>query len=146
MPEIVFVSLRYFFLALLYLFAFLVARAVYRELQPPSPAAPAKGVKERRRAKARLVLHGKGKGRRKRSWELGEEAVIGRAGECAVTLGDEFVSNLHARVYRQRGRYYLEDLGSTNGTYVNGRRITYPVELRGGDKIRVGRTELEFRR
>jgi hypothetical protein len=149
LPEIVYVTLRIVFLVLLYIFVFLVARTVYRELKP-APArsaiekAPAKAARGRR--KARLVM-ANGTGRRKQaSWELVGEIVIGRASECAISIDDEFTSNLHAKIYQTEGRYYVEDLGSTNGTYVNGRRIHYPTELRGGDRIKIGRTMMEFRR
>lgn len=147
MPEIVYVSLRYLFLALLYLFVILVIRVIYRELSPaPAPAPAQRPAAPRRRSRsASLVLLG-GEGRRaKREWEIGEELVVGRSPECSVRLDDEFASNLHAKIYQLQGRYYVEDLGSTNGTYVNGRRINYPIELRGGDRIRVGRTLMEFR-
>ncbi len=147
MPEIVYVSLRYLFLALLYLFLILVVRVIYRELHPSAPVLPAREPsRPRRRVRgAALVLLG-GEGRRgRRRWEIKDELVIGRAPECAVCLEDEFASNFHARVYALQGRYYVEDLGSTNGTYVNGRRINYPIELRAGDRIKVGRTLMEFR-
>jgi len=149
LPEIVYVTLRIVFLVLLYIFVFLVARTVYRELRPvparpASARAPVKTTRGRRRAK--LVMTD-GTGRKKQaSWELAGETVIGRAAECAISIDDEFTSNLHAKVYRSEGRYYVEDLGSTNGTYVNGRRIHYPTELRGGDRIKIGRTVMEFRR
>ncbi len=149
MPEIVYITLRFVFLALLYVFVFLVARTVYRELKP-APARPATQKTSirvtRGKRKARLVL-ADGKGSKKQaSWELAGESVIGRAAECTISIADEFTSNQHAKIYQAEGRYYVEDLGSTNGTYVNGRRIHYPTELRGGDRIKIGRTVMEFRR
>ncbi|MDI6874561.1 MAG: FHA domain-containing protein [Actinomycetota bacterium] len=147
MPEIVYISLRYLFLALLYLFLVLVIRVIYRELNPVAPRLPARerSLPRRKGRRAALVLLG-GEGRRgRREWEIKEELVIGRSPECAVCLEDEFASNLHARIYALQDRYYVEDLGSTNGTYVNGRRINYPIELRVGDRIKVGRTLMEFR-
>ncbi|NPV58891.1 MAG: FHA domain-containing protein [Actinobacteria bacterium] len=148
MPEIVYVTLRYVFLGLLYAFLLLVARLIYRELKPPpvgrAARVAAKPAKTGRRAK--LVLLGEAPFRKQGSWEVREEMVIGRAPECSICVEDEFASNQHARVYRTEEGYYVEDLGSTNGTYVNGRRINYPTELRYGDRIRVGRTVLEFRR
>ncbi|MDI6831617.1 MAG: FHA domain-containing protein [Actinomycetota bacterium] len=148
MPEIVYVTLRYVFLGLLYAFLALVARLIYRELKP-APAKDAVRAAARPRKtghRARLVLVGETPFRRQGNWEVREETVIGRAPECAVCVEDEFASNQHARVYRTGEGYFVEDLGSTNGTYVNGRRINYPIGLRYGDRIRVGRTVLEFRR
>ncbi len=147
MPELVYVILRYLFLFLLYVFVLLVAWTVYRELSPvPSAkAAPAPSRRVARKGKASLVF-ADGEGRRRRiAWEAGGEVLIGRAPECTVCLQDEFASNLHARISQSEGRFFIEDLGSTNGTYVNGRRINYPTELRGGDSIKVGNTTLEFR-
>lgn len=148
MPEIAYVTLRYVFLFLLYIFVLLVARTVYREL---SPVPRAKAVHEPARKVigkrgAYLVITGKGGRRRRVDWEVSKEVLIGRAPECSVCLQDEFASNLHAKIYQAEGRFYVEDLGSTNGTYVNGRRINYPTELRGGDNIKVGNTLMEFRR
>lgn len=148
MPEIVYVTLRYLFLALLFLFIFLVARVVYIELRPraarPRVERAAAG-KTRGKRRAKLVIAGEAGRRKQASWELEGEVIIGRAPDCAVSIDDEFSSNLHAKVYQAEGRYYVEDLGSTNGTYVNGRRINYPTELRGGDSIKIGRTVIEFR-
>jgi hypothetical protein len=148
LPEIIYVILRYVFLALLYVFVFLVARSVYRELRPaPRPVEPSAAPKRSRlKGKASLVMAGKSGRKKQASWELSEEVIIGRASECGISLKDEFASNLHAKVYQAERRFYIEDLGSTNGTYVNGRRINYPTELRRGDRIKIGRTEMEFRR
>jgi pSer/pThr/pTyr-binding forkhead associated (FHA) protein len=150
LPEIVYVTLRYLFLALLFAFVFAVARSVYREMEPaPRPGAEkaaAKKAKAKAKGKASLVIPSPAGRRRQAGWELGEEMIIGRSPECGISLDDEFASNLHAKIYQLEGRFYIEDLGSTNGTYVNGRRINYPTELRGGDNIKIGRTAMEFRR
>ena len=148
MPEIVYVILRYVFLALLLVFVFLVAGVVYRELSPASGAKKGKVTKNTRsrgRKAALTLITASGK-RKPARWELDKEVIVGRGGSCDINIGDEFASNLHAKVYEAEGRIYVEDLGSTNGTYVNGRRITYPTELRGGDQIKIGRTVMEFRR
>ena len=149
MPEIVYITLRFVFLALLYVFVFLVARTVYRELKPAPvrPAVERASTKAPRgKHKARLVMASDVGRKKQASWDLEGEIVIGRAPECAVSIDDEFTSNLHAKIYQTEGRYYVEDLGSTNGTYVNGRRINYPTELRGGDRVKIGRTVMELRR
>jgi len=147
MPEIVFTVLRYFFLFLLYLFVILVVVTVYRELVPAPQrqrTRRAAAVSRSRRGAGLVLLDVEGR-RRREGWEITGELVIGRAPQCSVCLKDEFASNLHAKIYQMEGRYYVEDLGSTNGTYVNGRRINYPTELRPGDRIKIGRTLLEFR-
>ncbi len=149
MPELAYIALRFVFLALIYLFVFLVLRTVYLELKP-MPVRPAvervSAKTPRGGRKARLVVEGETGRRKQASWDLRGEVVVGRAPECAVSIEDEFASNQHSKIYQVEGRYYVEDLGSTNGTYVNGRRIHYPTELRSGDRVKVGRTVLEFRR
>ncbi len=148
MPEIVHVALRIAFLALLYAFVLFVARTAYLEMKPPPRPAVARAEARRARVgrRAKLVLTADAGRRKQGSWELRGEVVIGRGEGCGVCVVDEFASNLHSKIYQAEGRYYVEDLGSTNGTYVNGRRIHYPTELRGGDRIKIGRTVMEFRR
>ena len=80
-------------------------------------------------------------------FSLGAELTIGRAPGCAVSLAsDNFVSHVHARLFLQDHEYWVEDLGSTNGTLVNGRKVTGAVPLRRGDRLQVGRTVLELHR
>jgi hypothetical protein len=146
LPEIIYVTLRYLFLALLFAFVFLVAWTIYRELAPERQPRAVKVAPKRAKGKASLVIPGAAGRKKQASWELGNEVIIGRTGECGICLKDEFTSNQHAKIYQVEGRFYMEDLGSTNGTYVNGRRINYPTELRGGDSIKIGRTIMEFRR
>lgn len=104
-----------------------------------SPVAPARG----RRIPSRLVLtEGKGPP----SVDLvPPETIIGRDASCHVTIPDASVSHRHARVYHSDGEWYVEDLGSTNGTFVNDRPLTRPVVLRPGDGVTVGRSVLEAR-
>ena len=80
---------------------------------------------------------------RGRTFELGEEVTVGRASGCGVALNDAFTSQLHARVFRRNGETWIEDLGSTNGTFVNAKKLGSPVLLHPGDRLQVGRTVLE---
>ena len=83
--------------------------------------------------------------RRGRVYDLGDELTVGRAGGCQVALGDDtYVSQLHARVIRRDGQFYVEDLGSTNGTYVNRKKVTAPIAIRKGDRLQVGKTVMEL--
>jgi pSer/pThr/pTyr-binding forkhead associated (FHA) protein len=80
-------------------------------------------------------------------FELGEELTVGRASGCGVALPDDtFVSTLHARVFRRDGSLYVEDLGSTNGTFINDRQVTGTVPLQRGDRLQIGKTVLELAR
>jgi pSer/pThr/pTyr-binding forkhead associated (FHA) protein len=85
--------------------------------------------------------------RRGRVFELGEEVTLGRSPGCAVSLEDDtFTSSVHARVFRRNGELWLEDLGSTNGTWLNNERVTGLERLQRGDRVKVGSTILEVAR
>ena len=85
--------------------------------------------------------------RRGQEFALGEELTVGRAAGCGVALMDDtFVSQLHARVFRRDGDYWVEDLGSTNGTYLNQKPVTAAVAMRKGDKLQIGKTTMEVRK
>jgi hypothetical protein len=81
-----------------------------------------------------------------REFALADEVTVGRAGGCAVLIADDtFVSQLHARIFRHDGDLFVEDLGSTNGTYLNQRKVGPAAIIRPGDRLQVGRTTLELR-
>ena len=155
MSEPLLAVLRLCLLALLYLFFLRVLRAVWTEIRPPRPAVAA--------APAAAPTRGRGRPRRReaapsapqlrvlappelagRSYEVADELTIGRAAGCHVTLDDTFVSQLHARVFRREGQVLVEDLGSTNGTYLNLHKVTGPMAMRPGDELQVGNTVLEL--
>ena len=96
--------------------------------QPQSPAA---------RASSRPTSKG-------RSYPLGDEITVGRAAGCQVTLDDTYVSQLHARVFARDGQLFVEDLGSTNGTYLNRQKVAGPMVMQPGDRLQVGNTVLEL--
>jgi pSer/pThr/pTyr-binding forkhead associated (FHA) protein len=136
----------------LYLFFLRVLRAVWAEVSPvrtaaPVPAGTAKPAKKparkaRGRSRNALVVV-EPADKKGRAYDLADEITLGRAAGCTVTLDDNYVSQLHARVTRRDGVLYAEDLGSTNGTYVNGKKLTGEVLLKRGDQVRIGSTVLE---
>jgi pSer/pThr/pTyr-binding forkhead associated (FHA) protein len=150
-------------LALLYLFFFRVLRAVWAELRTPAPAPAAAGAARApaRAAPAPATAPGRKRNAKGRPTELvatappdragtaytiGAEVTVGRAGGCAISLPeDTFVSSLHARVFATDSQVLVEDLGSTNGTFVNQAKVTAVVPLNRGDRLRVGNTILEAR-
>lgn len=157
MPEPLLTILKFCFLALVYLFFLRVLRAVWAEVSGRQPAAaPAARTRAQARSAARAARSGRSgrpPGRLKiieppagrgRTYDLGDELTVGRAGGCQVTLDDTYVSQLHARVFRRDGQFYVEDLGSTNGTYVNRRKVTAPVAIRRGDRLQIGKTVMEL--
>jgi pSer/pThr/pTyr-binding forkhead associated (FHA) protein len=70
--------------------------------------------------------------------------LIGRGADCQIILNDDYVSTRHARVVNGENGIYLEDLGSTNGSYVNGQRITAPTTITMSDTVRIGKTILKL--
>ena len=155
MSENMLALLRICLLALLYLFFLRVVRAAWAEIRGPRPARPKAATTEasapRRTVAFSPVTVATGTltvieppEQRGRSFDLTEELTVGRAPGCQVLLeADTFVSQLHARVFTRDGALYVEDLGSTNGTLVNRRKIKSAVALHHGDTLQVGRTILE---
>jgi pSer/pThr/pTyr-binding forkhead associated (FHA) protein len=156
MPEPLLAVLKLLCLALLYLFFLRVLRAVWAELKPPPPAPPPLPTAPRRREPAPARGRRKASGghlvivapneQKGRSFELNGELTVGRAAGCQVALEDNYVSQLHARVFTRDGGVWVEDLGSTNGTYLNDQRVSAPLALRRGDQLKVGSTVLELKR
>ena len=71
--------------------------------------------------------------------------VVGRSPDSDISIDDPYASEFHARVGLQDGKVVVHDLGSTNGTYVNGRRVTSPTSVSRGDTVQIGKTTLEVR-
>lgn len=153
MSEAVLTVLKFCFLALLYLFLYRVVRLTLKELRAPAltaePAAAPTAARPRRerrpepRAALRLrVLEPAA--RRGETHTIDREVTVGRGGGCALVLNDDtYVSQLHARLFQQNGEGYVEDLGSTNGTYVNGKQINGVTRLKRGDQVQFGQTVAE---
>lgn len=81
------------------------------------------------------------------SLDLGEQQItIGRANDATLVLNDDYASTRHARLYPQDGQWIVEDLGSTNGTYLDRQKVTQPTPVPTGVPIRIGKTVLELRR
>ncbi len=154
MPPFVLTVLKVVFLALLYFFVYRAIRAVVVDLrgaqswraEPPRQRGAQPRPQRERRKEPRTVVVLAEQGNRLASVPLQGNLQVGRADACQIKLSDTYVSSFHARIFSRDGQWYVEDLGSTNGTYMNQRRVTSPVEVRAGDRIRVGKTTLEFRR
>jgi hypothetical protein len=141
------VALKFGFLAVLYLFLLWLARSALKDLRATAGAAgpaasgaapePADAVAGAGAGRATLVVErapGHQPGMR---YDIGAGATIGR-GDVEIVLDDPFASGRHARIDRQGGVLVLEDLGSTNGTYLNEELVTGPQPLHPGDRIRIG--------
>ncbi len=154
MPIIVLDLLKYAFLAVLYIFIWLAVRAIYRELRAPvggavaprAAAKPAPSSSKRVKQIPRKAVVVEGDGVKGKSLSLGQEILIGRADKCNLKLEDTYVSQVHARIYPHGEKVMVEDMGSTNGTYLNRKRITAPNELLRGDQLKIGRIVMEMRK
>lgn len=104
--------------------------------QPPEPRPPAA-------PRQLVVTEGSLQGT---TITLGTSAItIGRAADCTLVIDDEYASGRHARISRMEGQWVLEDLGSTNGTYIRKEQVQGPVQLPVRVPVRIGRTVLELR-
>ena len=153
MPDQLLNLLKIFLLLLMYLFFLRVLRAVWAEIAPPRTPEEPRPKRERVAKRGPGRKHGPPVLRlvappelRGRTFELGEEITIGRAAGCQVTIDDTYASQLHARVFQRDGQIYVEDLGSTNGTYLNRSKVTGPMVVQRGDQLQIGNTILELER
>jgi hypothetical protein len=152
--------IRLTFLALLWLFVLAAVRAVRSDLfgpsrrqlrrdaaaapqpifAPPPPPKPRRG----REASKLLVVSGRARGL---TVPLGQAPVtLGRAGDSSLVLDDDFASAHHARLVPRDGQWFVEDLGSTNGTYLDRTKVVRPTVVPIGVPVRIGKTVLELRR
>lgn len=138
MPALLLNILKLLFIAFLYLFLFQVARSIRSHI-----GSGGRDVSPRRRgAELVVVVSDDLRGRR---FPIGAATVIGRSQDADIVIDDSYASDLHVRVGMQNGTVTVHDLGSTNGTYVNGRRVTVPTAVTRGDSVQVGRTILEVK-
>ena len=163
MSEQLLTILKLCLLALLYLFFLRVLRAVWAELRPPKlvAAAPRVGPPVAMSRAARKAAKRQQRGtepaptpprlvvveppdQRGRAFPLGPEVTVGRAAGCQITLDDTYASQIHARVFQRDGQYLVEDLGSTNGTYLNRHKVAGPMLVRQGDRLQIGNTVMEM--
>ena len=136
MPDLILTLLRIIFLGLVYLFVWQVARAIGSHL----------GISlRRRRREGTKVVVVRSETQQGLELDVRDVTVLGRSSEADVLLDDPYASEFHMRLVASDNGLVLHDLGSTNGTYVNGRRITAPTTMRRGDTIQVGKTVMEVR-
>ncbi len=141
--------LRILFVFLLYFFLFQIVRTIARELRAVSLATSGARpllAEEAPRSAARLIVEdaqeaGLPPGA---TFTLRPGAVVGRRPSSDIHFNDTFMSGEHARLTLHEGRWWIADLGSTNGTFVNGARIDRPTPLADGSEVRFGRVRLRF--
>lgn len=147
--------MRFGFLVLLWLFVYGAVRVVRNDLRSAGQSRVALPPPTRRRRRDAAISDG----RRAPSYLVvtegglagtriplgGSPVLIGRADDSTLVLDDDYVSTRHARISQQDNVWYLDDLGSTNGTYLGQMRVTGPVPLEPGVPARIGKTVLELR-
>jgi hypothetical protein len=158
MDEPLAVALKFGFLAVLYLFLLWVARSASRDLArlegtAAAPEAPAPAPSRRRErhgpdlragVEPRLEVvaaMGHQPGTR---FDLNEGATLGRSDGADIRVDDPFASSAHARIFPRGDFMYVEDMGSTNGTYLNGRQLRRAERLKVADVIRIGDSEYRY--
>ncbi len=153
MPTIVLELLKYVFLAILYIFMARAVRAIYLELKPTSSRTRAPRAKAQPKAQPkrsgkspRSIKAIEGEGLKGKTFELDGELLIGRGDHCQIKVEDAYASQVHARLFRRGESVMVEDMGSTNGTYLNRQKVTAAAEVFKGDRVKVGKTVLELRR
>jgi pSer/pThr/pTyr-binding forkhead associated (FHA) protein len=156
MSELTLFLIRIAYLAILWIFVLSAVSVIRSDVfgRVPEPArAGAGGGKQPRQPKIRgrkgvpthvLVVEGSNAGERA---ELADAPIlIGRGADAAIRLDDDYVSTRHARIAASGDQWFVEDLGSTNGTYIGTVRLTQPTTLTLGTQVRIGKTILELRK
>jgi FHA domain len=158
MDEPLAVALKFGFLVVLYLFLLWVVRSAMRDLARYGGSAaaaepvevPGPGRRERATPDLRAGIsprlevvaamgHEPGT-----TFDVGEGATFGRSNGADIRVDDPFASSAHARIFDRGGFLYVEDMGSTNGTYLNGRQLKSAERLSMGDTIRIGDSEYRY--
>lgn len=152
MSDLTLTLLRYGFLILLWVLVISIVSALRRDLMigqrtrtetRPARQSPSVTPAPRKSARELIVTEGPLKGT---SLELTNSPILlGRAQEATLVLDDDYASGRHARLFPQGSRWFVEDLGSTNGTFVSGRQLTRALPVEPGIPIRIGKTVIELR-
>jgi FHA domain len=150
------VALKFGFLAVLYLFLLWVARSARRDLgryeggsileeaspgprrREPAPAESRAGARPRLEVVAAM---GRQPGA---AFDVSAGATLGRGDHADIAVEDRFASSAHARIFPRGDFMYIEDMGSTNGTYLNGRQVQSAQRLNASDRIRIGDSEYRY--
>jgi pSer/pThr/pTyr-binding forkhead associated (FHA) protein len=120
-------------------------RKARRHMKAARPARPARAVRNNRAEPHRLLVTAGALA----GTSLGlsdQQITVGRANDATLVLNDDYASSRHARLFPQDGQWIVEDLGSTNGTYIDRQKVTQPTPVPVGVPIRIGKTVLELRR
>lgn len=155
MSELTLFLIRFAYLAVLWIFVLSAVSVVRTDMfgaRMPAPRNNAPRPRQNKTPRARkrgapthvVVIDGANTGDQA---VLGDQPVlIGRGTDAAIRLDDDYVSTRHAQIVASGDTWYVEDLGSTNGTYVGASRLTEPLAVTVGTQVRIGKTLLELRK
>jgi len=158
MSELTLFLIRMAFLAILWIFVLSAISVIRTDMFGARASEPSRGSERRPRQKSPaqppkrrrgapthvLVTEGANTGERA---DLERAPIlIGRGSDAAIRLDDDYVSTRHARIAASGDQWFVEDLGSTNGTYIGSVRLTQPTTISVGTQIRIGKTILELRK
>jgi pSer/pThr/pTyr-binding forkhead associated (FHA) protein len=162
MNELTLTLIRVAFLAVLWLFVIAAigvvrtdlsgnsagrSRAARRQATAPRPAPRPSNKPQRSRRGQLHTLVVTGGALKGTTIDLSEQQItLGRANDATLVLNDDYASSRHARIFPQDGQWIVEDLGSTNGTYLDRQKVTRPTPVPAGVPVRIGKTVLELRR
>jgi len=150
------VALKFGFLAVLYLFLLWVARSAMRDMtrhEETVPADPAEAARPRREqagpdlragVQPRLEVVAAMGHEPGTVFDIGDGATMGRSDTADILVDDPFASSAHARIFARSEFMYIEDMGSTNGTYLNGRQLRTAERLKMADTVRIGDSEYRY--
>jgi pSer/pThr/pTyr-binding forkhead associated (FHA) protein len=146
------VALKFGFLAVLFLFLLVIARSAMKDLSRTTAPAPdatgfhgVQGSVEAPAASDAWLVAERGGGLEPDSrFDLIGGLSIGRSKDADVQIADRYASSIHARVFERGGRYYVEDMNSTNGTLLNGADLAGEAEVIDGDTIQIGDTRFRL--
>lgn len=142
MYEILSNIIKYAFVLIVYMFIISVVRLVYLDISDSKRRENTSGgfaylklINLRRNLDFKMY----------ESYSIRESALIGRSKRCQVYIDDPYLSKNHARIFLNDGLFYVEDLGSTNGSYLNGRKLpNHPVRIKDSDKLSFGNISFIF--
>lgn len=150
MDPVLIAVLKYGFLLLLFVFVSWTVHTVAMGMRVSKEVAaadePRPKAKRPKGSQAPAVVLVRTDDKRAGSFKLVAPMQVGRAEACEINPKDDYLSQYHARLFPRDGVWYVEDLGSTNGTFLNDHKVSGPLEVHAGDDVRLGRTVLQLRR
>jgi len=158
MSELTLFLIRFAYLAILWIFVLSAISVIRTDMfgarMPSGGVAPPRAERRQKAPKAPAKRRGspthvavvEGANAGERADLAAAPILIGRGPDAAIRLDDDYVSTRHARIAAADDQWFVEDLGSTNGTYVGSARITQPTTLALGTQVRIGKTILELRK